>query len=73
MQINDKAVKLAILDYNLRKERIDNDEITETEIEQRRMPLAQAIDNLRLSESEVVKEINYSQSELFHSFQFDDY
>lgn len=73
MQINDKAVKLAILDYNLRKERIDNDEMTETEIEQRRMPLAQAIDNLRLSESEVVKEINYSQSELFHSFQFDDY
>lgn len=47
MIINDKIVKLALLDYELKKQKYLKKIIDDTEIEIRRMPFAQEIDQLR--------------------------
>ena len=44
---NDKIVKLALLDYELKKQKYLKKIIDDTEIEIRRMPFAQEIDQLR--------------------------
>jgi hypothetical protein len=65
-------VKLALLDYELRREKFIKKSITDTDCEVKRMPLCQEIDELKREESQVLSEINYLQSELWHMF-CDDY
>ena len=52
--INDKIVKLAMLDYELKKQKMIKKSIEQSEIEVTRMPFAIEIDNLRREESDVL-------------------
>ena len=56
--INDKTVKLAMLDYELRKQRFIKKSVEESEVEVTRMPYAIEIDTLRREEGEVLQQIN---------------
>jgi hypothetical protein len=47
VQINDKQVKLALLDYELKRQKFIQKTIDDSEIEVKRMPFAQEIDLLR--------------------------
>ena len=53
--INDKIVKLAMLDYELKKQKFIKKSIEQNEIEVTRMPYAIEIDNLRREEGEVLQ------------------
>ena len=73
VQINDKVLKLAQLDYELRRQKFLHKSIDDSEIELRRMPLCQEIDYCRREESNVLQEINISISELWFMFDDEDY
>ena len=71
--INDKVVRLARMDYDLKKQAMIQKSIEMDEIETLRAPHAQEIDALRLEESAILKEINEAQSYLKTDMAFDDY
>jgi hypothetical protein len=56
--INDKYVKLALMDYELRKQKMIHKTIEDCEIEVKRAPFAAEIDRLRAEEARVLKDIN---------------
>jgi hypothetical protein len=61
-----------MLDYELRRQKFLKKTIDQDEIEITRMPFCQEIDELKRNMAEILKEINYTQSELWHLFS-DDY
>ena len=71
--INDKIVKLAMLDYELKKQKFIKKTIEDSEIEVTRMPYAIEIDNLRREEGDVLQSINDAQMELRIAITQDDY
>ena len=50
VQINEKVVRLARMDYDLKKQKMIQKSIDDDEIEMIRMPYCQEIDNLRREE-----------------------
>ena len=71
--INDKVVRLARMDYDLKKQAMIQKSIEMDEIETLRAPHAQEIDQLRMEESEVLRQINEAQTYLKMDMAFDDY
>ena len=71
--INDKITKLARMDYDLKKQAMIQKTIDMDEIEILRAPNAMEIDNLRIEEADILKQINESQSDLKMDMAFDDY
>ena len=54
VKINEKLVKLAMLDYELKRQKFLKKSINDSEIEVARMPHAAEIDSLRMAESGVL-------------------
>ena len=71
--INDKLVKLAMLDYNLKKQQILLKTIDEVQATEQRIPFVIEIDQLKVEEASVLKQIIDSQQELRIAFLYDDY
>ena len=71
--INDKVVRLARMDYDLKKQAMIQKSIEMDEIETLRAPYAQEIDQMRMEESEVLRQINEAQTYLKMDMAFDDY
>ena len=66
-------MRLARLDYDLKKQAIIQKSIEMEEIEMLRAPHAAEIDCLRKEEAEILKQINEAQSDLKMDMAFDDY
>ena len=71
--INDKAVKLAQKDYDLKKQCMIQKTIDKDEIEVIRAPFAMEIDELRREEAAILTEINEAQQDLKLDMAYEDY
>ena len=61
------------MDYDLKKQAMIQKTIDMDEIEILRAPNAMEIDNLRIEEAHILKQINESQMDLKMDMAFDDY
>lgn len=73
MQINDKVVKLARMDYDWKKQMMIQKTIDNDEIEIARTPFAMEIDALRREEADILSQINEAQLDLRLEMSNDDY
>ena len=71
--INDKIVKLAKMDYDLKKQWMIQKTIEQDEIEILRAPYAIEIDELRREEADILQQINEAQLDLKLELTQDDY
>ena len=73
VQINEKVVKLARMDFDLKKQCMIQKTIDQDEAELIRAPHAAEIDELRRQEAEILKLIIGAQSDLKGEMAFEDY